>query len=322
MLLGVRNLRSAFFLDEGELWAVDGISFDVEAGETVGLVGESGCGKTIVALSILNLIPHPGRVVSGRVSFEGRDLLRLEPEEMRKVRGAGIGIVFQEAAAALNPVYRLGTPLADVIRLPRGLARPDAWREAVQVRAAMGSPEPEQRARSAPFELAGGMKQRAMIAIAMAGRPKLLIADEPTTALDLTVQAEISDLLRHIQDEYQMAILLISHDLQLVTEMADRTMVMYTGRLVETAATTNLIDDPRHPYTQGLLGAIPVLGAGSDTPLEGIPGAVPDLLDLPSGCTFHPRCRLADDECKLEAPPLEDVAYRHPCACYKVRVQT
>lgn len=322
MLLSVRDLRSAFFLDEGELWAVDGISFDVEAGETVGLVGESGCGKTIVALSILNLIPHPGRVVSGRVLFEGRDLLRLQPEEMRKVRGAGIGIVFQEAAAALNPVYRIGGQIADVIRLHRGLNKHDARREAVQVLGAMGIPEPEKRARSYPFELSGGMKQRAMIAIAMAGRPKLLIADEPTTALDLTVQAEITDLLRHLQDEYLMAILLISHDLELVAEMADRMMVMYTGRLVETADTKELVGAPKHPYTQGLLGAIPVLGAGSDTPLEGIPGAVPDLLDLPSGCTFHPRCRLADDECTLEPPPLEPVAYRHQCACYKVRVQT
>jgi oligopeptide/dipeptide ABC transporter ATP-binding protein len=322
MLLSVRDLRSAFFLDEGELWAVDGISFDVEAGETVGLVGESGCGKTIVALSILNLIPHPGRVVSGRVLFEGKDLLRLQPEEMRKVRGAGIGIVFQEAAAALNPVYRIGGQIADVIRLHRGLARRDARREAVQVLGAMGIPEPEKRARSYPFELSGGMKQRAMIAIAMAGRPKLLIADEPTTALDLTVQAEITDLLRHLQDEYLMAILLISHDLELVAEMADRMMVMYTGRLVETADTKELVGAPKHPYTQGLLGAIPVLGAGSDTPLEGIPGAVPDLLDLPSGCTFHPRCRLADEECTLEPPPLELVAYRHQCACYKVRVQT
>jgi oligopeptide/dipeptide ABC transporter ATP-binding protein len=322
MLLSVRDLRSAFFLDEGELWAVDGISFDVEAGETVGLVGESGCGKTIVALSILDLIPHPGRVVSGRVLFEGRDLLRLPPEEMRRVRGAGIGIIFQEAAAALNPVYRIGNQIADVIRLHRGLARRDAWSEAVKVLAAMGIPEPEKRARSYPFELSGGMKQRAMIAIAMAGRPKLLIADEPTTALDLTVQAEISDLLRQIQDEYRMAILIISHDLELVADMADRTMVMYTGRLVETADTKELVGEPMHPYTQGLIGAIPVLGAGSETPLEGIPGAVPDLLDLPSGCTFHPRCRLADDECKLEPPPLEDAAHRHQCACYKVRVQT
>ncbi|MEE8561059.1 MAG: ABC transporter ATP-binding protein, partial [Gemmatimonadota bacterium] len=254
MLLSVRDLRSAFFLDEGELWAVDGISFDVEAGETVGLVGESGCGKTIVALSILNLIPHPGRVVSGRVLFEGRDLLRLQPEEMRKVRGAGIGIVFQEAAAALNPVYRIGGQIADVIRLHRGLNKHDARREAVQVLGAMGIPEPEKRARSYPFELSGGMKQRAMIAIAMAGRPKLLIADEPTTALDLTVQAEITDLLRHLQDKYLMAILLISHDLELVAEMADRMMVMYTGRLVETADTKELVGAPKHPYTQGLLG--------------------------------------------------------------------
>jgi oligopeptide/dipeptide ABC transporter ATP-binding protein len=320
MLLSVRDLRSAFFLDEGELWAVDGISFDVDVGETVGLVGESGCGKTIVALSILDLIAYPGRVVSGTVNFEGRDILRLPREEMRKVRGAGIGIVFQEAAAALNPVYRIGNQIADVIRLHQGLDKHAAWHEAVRVLGAMGIPEPEKRARSYPFELSGGMKQRAMIAIAMAGQPKLLIADEPTTALDLTVQAEISDLLRHIQDEYRMAILLISHDLELVADMADRMMVMYTGRLVEIADTKDLVSEPKHPYTQGLIGAIPELGAGAGAPLESIPGAVPDLLDLPQGCTFHPRCALADEECTVKPPPLNNVAYRRECACYKVWV--
>jgi oligopeptide/dipeptide ABC transporter ATP-binding protein len=322
MLLSVRDLRSAFFLDEGELWAVDGISFDVDAGETVGLVGESGCGKTIVALSILDLIPYPGRVVSGRVSFEGRDLLDLSPEEMRQVRGAGIGIVFQEAAAALNPVYRIGDQIADVIRLHRGLDRRDAKREAVEVLGAMGIPEPEKRARSYPFELSGGMKQRAMIAIAMAGQPKLLIADEPTTALDLTVQAEIADLLEHIQDQYRMAILIISHDLEFVAEMSDRLMVMYTGRIVESGRTRDLVTAPDHPYTKGLLGAIPRLGAGSTEPLQGIPGAVPDLLDLPTGCTFHPRCPLADDDCLSEPPPIRTVDTARECACFRVRVRT
>ncbi len=322
MLLSVRDLRSAFFLDEGELWAVDGISFDVDTGETVGLVGESGCGKTIVAHSIIDLIPHPGRVVSGRVMFDGQDLGRLTPEQMRKVRGGGIGIVFQEASAALNPVYRIGDQISDVLRLHRGMNKQEAWKETVRVLGEMSIPEPEKRAKSYPFELSGGMKQRAMIAIAMAGRPRLLIADEPTTALDLTVQAEIVDLLEHLKQQYRMAILIISHDLEMVAEMSDRLMVMYTGRIVEIGRTRDLIEAPEHPYTQGLLAAIPRLGAGSGEPLRGIGGAVPDLLNLPSGCTFHPRCPLADDGCTIEPPPIKTVGYGRQCACYKVGVRT
>jgi peptide/nickel transport system ATP-binding protein len=320
MLLSVRDLKSSFFLDEGEVRAVDGISFDVDIGETVGLVGESGCGKTIVALSILDLIPHPGKVVSGRIALDGQDLLTLMPEEKRKVRGAQIGLVFQEAAAALNPVYRIGDQIADVIHLHQGLGKQEASREAVRILGEMGIPEPEKRARSYPFELSGGMKQRAMIAIAMSGKPKLLVADEPTTALDLTVQAEIIDLLEHLQEQYRMAILIISHDLEMVADMAHRMMVMYTGRIVEIADTKELIVEPKHPYTQGLLGAIPHLGAGSNAPLVGIPGAVPDLLDLPEGCTFHPRCPIADEDCRVEPPPMKNIGYRGQCACFKVRM--
>ena len=320
MLLSVRDLKSSFFLDEGELKAVDGISFDVDVGETVGLVGESGCGKTIVALSILDLIPHPGRVVSGRIALDGQDVLSKTPEEKRRVRGALIGLVFQEAAAALNPVYRIGDQISDVIQLHQGLGKQEASREAVRILGEMGISEPEKRARSYPFELSGGMKQRVMIAIAMSGKPKLLVADEPTTALDLTVQAEIVELLEHIQEQYRMAILLISHDLDMVADMAHRMMVMYTGRIVEIADTKDLIAQPKHPYTQGLLGAIPHLGAGSETPLVGIPGAVPDLLDLPEGCTFHPRCPIADVDCRVEAPPMRNIGYRGQCACFKVRM--
>jgi len=318
MLLSVRDLKSSFFLDEGELKAVDGISFDVDVGETVGLVGESGCGKTIVALSILDLIPHPGRVVSGRVALDGQNVLSMTPEEKRKVRGAQIGLVFQEAAAALNPVYRIGDQIADVVQLHQGLAKHEASREAVRILGEMGIPEPEKRARSYPFELSGGMKQRAMIAIAMGGKPRLLVADEPTTALDLTVQSEIIDLLEHIQEQYRMAILVISHDLEMVADMAHRMMVMYAGRIVEVADTKDVIAEPRHPYTQGLLAAIPHLGAGSNAPLVGIPGAVPDLLDLPEGCAFHPRCPIADADCRVTVPPLKSIGYRGQCACFKV----
>ena len=318
MLLSVRDLRSSFFLDEGELRAVDGISFDLEEGETLGLVGESGCGKTIVALSILDLIPPPGRVIGGQVLFEGQDVLQMEPEELRSVRGAGIGLVFQEPAAALNPVYTIGRQISDVLRLHRGLDRREAWREAVRLLGEMDIPEPEKRAKSYPFELSGGMKQRALIGIAVAGRPKLLIADEPTTALDLTVQAEILELLARLQEQHRMAILIISHDLEMVAETADRLMVMYTGRIVEAARTADLVAEPKHPYTQGLLAAILELGAGSEAPLEGIPGAVPDLLDLPSGCTFHPRCSIGDGECTAEAPVLAQIGRGRKCACFKV----
>ena len=317
MLLSVRDLRSAFFLDEGELWAVDSVSFDVDAGETVGLVGESGCGKTIVALSLLRLIPHPGRVVSGRIMFDGTDLLLLRPEPLRRVRGAGIGMIFQEASAALNPVYRIGKQIADVLRLHQGLTKHAADRAAVRMLGQMGIPEPEKRARSYPFELSGGMKQRAMIAIAMAGQPKLLVADEPTTALDLTVQAEIIDLLLYMQHQHHMAILIISHDLEMVAGMAHRMMVMYTGRIVETAHTRDFLAEPEHPYSKGLLAAIPQLGAGSRTPLTAIGGAVPDLLALPEGCTFHPRCPHADDECLVSPPPMKSVGDSRACACYK-----
>jgi len=247
-------------------------------------------------------------------------VLSMSHEEKRAVRGAQIGLVFQEASAALNPVYRIGDQIADVIRLHQGLTKQTASREAVKTLGEMGIPEPEKRAKSYPFELSGGMKQRAMIAIAMSGRPKLLVADEPTTALDLTVQAEIVELLQQIQDQYRMAILVISHDLEMVADMAHRMMVMYAGRIVEIADTSDLIATPKHPYTQGLLSAIPRLGSGSGAPLQGIPGAVPDLLDLPKGCAFHPRCPIADEDCRVGPPEVKNIGYRRQCACYKVRM--
>jgi oligopeptide/dipeptide ABC transporter ATP-binding protein len=321
MLLSVKDLCASFFLDEGELRVVDGVSFDIEAGQTLGVVGESGCGKTIVALALLDLIPSPGGVVGGEVLFEGRDLRAMAPNQLRRIRGAEIGLVFQEPAAALNPVYSIGRQLSEVLQYHRGLGRREAWREAVKALGDIGIPEPEARARSYPFQLSGGMKQRALIAIATAGRPKLLIADEPTTALDVTVQAEILELLAELQAEHEMAILLISHDLEMVSEMAEEVVVMYTGRVAEAGPTRALIDSPRHPYTQGLLGAIPKLGSGSDTPLVGIPGSVPDLLDLPSGCTFHPRCELADETCSVERPSLIPIGRDVRCACFKAEAE-
>ena len=318
MLIEVRNLKSYFFLDEGILKAVDDVSFVIEERETVALVGESGCGKTIVALSLLDLIPSPGRIVDGQILFNGQDLRTMDAERMRQVRGRHIGLVFQEPGVALNPVYTVGNQIAEVLRLHRALTKREARAEAVQLLGDVGIADPEQRAKAYPFELSGGMQQRALIATAIAGRPELLIADEPTTALDPTVQAEILDLLRHLQDEYNMALLLITHDIGVVAEMADRVMVMYTGKIVETADVHTLFRDARHPYTQGLLRSAPQLGVGRGEPLRGIPGTVPDFLELPPGCTFHPRCNLADDGCTTVFPPIEEIAPGRQCACYKV----
>ena len=318
MLLQVENLTSYFFLDEGPLKAVDGISFHIDEKETVSLVGESGCGKTIVALSLLNLIPSPGRVVSGRIVFDGVDLRHVTAERLRQIRGGGIGMIFQEPGAALNPVYTIGYQIAEVLRLHRGLSKHEADAEAVRLLGETGIPEPEKRARAYPFELSGGMRQRAVIAIAISARPKLLIADEPTTALDQTVQKEIIKLLVYLQEQYKMAILLITHDLGVVAEMAARVMVMYTGKLVEVAPTHVLFQAPKHPYTQGLLNSIPRLGAGRKEPLRGIPGSVPDFMSLPSGCTYHPRCPIGDESCQLEFPPIRDISHLRQCACYKV----
>lgn len=318
MLLEVRDLASYYFLDEGVLKAVDGVSFDMDAGETVALVGESGCGKTVVALSLLDVVPSPGRIVRGSVRFEGTDVLQASPSAKRRIRGGGIGIVFQEPGAALNPVHTVGRQIADVVQLHRGLTRHEADAEAVRLLGVMGIPAPEKRVNAYPHELSGGMRQRATIAVAVSARPRLLVADEPTTALDVTVQDEILDLLSHLRETRQMALLLITHDIGVVERIARRVMVMYTGKLVEVGAARELFHDPRHPYTRGLLRSALKLGAGKETPLAGIPGAVPDLLALPEGCTFHPRCPIAEDGCTAAFPPLEPVADGRRCACYKV----
>ena len=318
MLLSVQNLSTYFFLEEGVLRAVDDVSFEIAENETVALVGESGCGKTIVALSIVNLVSAPGRIVHGKILLNGDDVLNAPAERIREIRGRQIGMVFQEPGAALNPVFTIGYQLREVLQLHRGLSRREAQGEAVRLLGETGIPEPERRARAYPFELSGGMCQRAVIALAISARPKLLIADEPTTALDVTVQAEILELLRYLQDQHKMAILLITHDLGVVAEMAQRVLVMYTGKLVEMARTDALFRIPKHPYTQGLLDSVLRLGAGQNKPLCGIPGAVPDFLDLPSGCTFHPRCPIGDSRCTNEFPPLREIAIGRSCACYKV----
>ncbi|MEX2273624.1 MAG: ABC transporter ATP-binding protein [Vicinamibacterales bacterium] len=317
MLLHVEDLATHFFLDEGVLRAVDGVSFDIREAETVALVGESGCGKTIVALSILKLVQWPGRIVRGRILLDGEDLIAVSTERLRQARGGEVGLIFQEPGASLNPVFTIGAQLVEVLRLHRGLTRGEARREAVRLLDDVGIPDANKRFNSYPFELSGGMRQRVAIALAVSGRPKLLIADEPTTALDVTVQAEILKLLRHIQSEYGMAILIISHDIGVVASIAERVLVMYTGRIVEEAPARTLFRAPVHPYTRGLLAATPRLGTGRGTPLAGIPGTVPDLLALPEGCTFHPRCPIGDHGCITDVPVLIELAPNHRCACYK-----
>ena len=317
MLLTVENLSTYFFLDEGQLRAVDDVSFTVDKQETVALVGESGCGKTIVALSLINLVSLPGRIIGGRVLFQDKDVLTVGEEELRKIRGREIGMVFQEPGEALNPVYTVGYQISEVLQIHKGLPKHEADKEAVRLLGDMGIPEPEKRAKAYPYELSGGMQQRAVIAIATSAQPKLLIADEPTTALDVTVQAEILDLLRYLQEQYKMAILLITHDLGIVAEMAQRVMVMYTGKLIEIAQTVDLFQQPKHPYTKGLLDSIPRFRTGQKGVLQGIPGSVPDFLQLPSGCTFHPRCLLAESTCTSEFPPLQEIEHGRYCACYR-----
>ncbi len=319
MLVEVKNLKSYFFLDEGVLKAVDDLSFSIAEQETVALVGESGCGKTIVALSLLDLIPSPGRVVDGQLLFDGQDLRTIEPEQMRLIRGRQIGLVFQEPGVALNPVYTVGHQIAEVLRLHGSLTRHEAHVESVKLLGDVGIGNPEQRARAYPFELSGGMQQRVLIATAIAGQPKLLIADEPTTALDPTVKMEILDLLRYLQAEYRMALLLITHDIGVVAEMADRVLVMYAGKIVEAGDTKSLFQDPRHPYTRGLLSSVPQLGVGRGEALRGIPGSVPDFLELPPGCTFHPRCKIAVQGCKTAFPPTRRIAPGRQCACFNVK---
>ena len=316
MLLSVRGLRTRFERDGRVTWPVDDVTFGIGGGETLGLVGESGSGKSMVARSILDLVPPPGRIVAGEIEFEGRDVRAMSGLEKRRLRGGGIGMVFQDPGASLNPVFRVGVQIADVVRLHRGGSRAEARRTAVRLLGDLGLPEPEVRARAYPFELSGGMRQRAQIAVAVAGKPELLIADEPTTALDATVQAEICDLLKYVQGEFGMSILLISHDLAMLTDMADRIMVMYAGRIVEVGHWTALSREPLHPYTRGLMGAIPHLGSGAGTRLESIPGSVPDLGALPPGCAFHPRCPDSADDCLTAPPPLLDVGDRL-CACYR-----
>jgi oligopeptide/dipeptide ABC transporter ATP-binding protein len=302
-LVEVENLQVHFFGGEHPVRAVDGVSIDIAEGETVALVGESGCGKSVTAMSLARLVPQPpGRYAGGRVLFGGRDALAMNEHELRSLRGREISYIFQEPGSALNPVFTIGWQITEAIKLHRPDA--DARAEALEMMRLVGIPEPEQRLRSYPHELSGGQQQRVMIAMALACRPKLLVADEPTTALDVTIQAQILDLLRDLQKQLGMAMLLITHNLGLVAETAHRVNVMYAGRMVESGEATDVLAAPRHPYTRALLEAVPKL-AGAEGRLKAIEGNVPNPAELPSGCKFHPRCAFARERCRAEEPAWE-----------------
>jgi peptide/nickel transport system ATP-binding protein/oligopeptide transport system ATP-binding protein len=318
-LLKIRNLHTYFFLDEGVLKAVDGIDLDLREGETLGIVGESGCGKSVTALSILQLIPSPpGKIVKGEITFEGTDLLVLSEAEMRKIRGRSISMIFQEPMTSLNPVFQVGDQISEILRLHEGISRKEAWERSIEMLRMVGIPSPERRVKEYPHHLSGGMRQRAMIAMAMACSPKLMIADEPTTALDVTIQAQILELMTHLRQEKTMSLILITHNLGVIAETVQNVMVMYAGRIFEYADVRSIFVNPRHPYTQGLLNSIPRVDR-EDTKkgrLEAIPGLVPSLLDLPKGCKFSERCKYAFHPCAGEEPPLREVDSGHWVRCW------
>ena len=316
-LLRVRGLRTQFLTDRGAVHAVNGVSFSVRAGETLALVGESGCGKTAAMLSVLRLLPaHRTRVHAQEVSFRGRDLLSLADEEMRRIRGAEIAMVFQDPRASLNPVLSIGRQLTESLEVHRGLGPRDARERAVDLLHSVGIPGPDSRLDDYPHQFSGGMCQRVMIAMALSCDPDLLIADEPTTALDVTIQAQILELVSELRATRQMAMIWISHDLSVVASLADRVAVMYAGSIVETAPAKRLFESPAHPYTQGLLASLPALHAGSTNRLTAIPGQPPDMTYPPGGCAFAERCPHAFDRCRAETPPLLAVAEGARAACW------
>lgn len=290
-ILDVRGLKTFFFTEDGVVKAVDGVDFSVKAGEVLGLVGESGCGKSVSSFSILRLVGAPGKIVDGEIIFEGRDILQVSKDEMVKIRGDRISMIFQQPQSSLNPVFRVGEQVAEVLILHKGIKKKDAWKRAVELLTQVGIPDPEKKANAYPHELSGGQAQRVMIAMALALSPKLLIADEPTTALDVTIQAQILDLISELREKTNTAVILITHDLGIIAETAQRVAVMYAGEIVEFADVEPIFDTPLHPYTQGLIGSIPVLGHVVER-LEVIPGLVPNLINLPIGCRFEPRCLL------------------------------
>jgi oligopeptide transport system ATP-binding protein len=296
--------------------AVDGVSFELNAGETLGIVGESGSGKSVTAMSIMRLISRPGRIVEGRVLYDGRDLAKLSESEMQGIRGESIAMIFQDPMTSLNPVFKVGWQVGEPLMLHRGESKAKAFASAVSVLAKVGIPSPGDRARDYPHHFSGGMRQRAMIAMGLTTTPKVLIADEPTTALDVTIQAQILELLRTVNREFGTATILITHNLGVVAGMCERVMVMYAGKVVESGPTEDVFAHPTHPYTWSLLRSIPRLDAERHEPLKPIEGLPPDLIDLPSGCAFHPRCPFAIEKCSRDVPPLNRVGDTQLAACW------
>ena len=321
-LIRLKNLTTRFFTPEGVVKAVEKVSFGIDKGRTLGVLGESGCGKSVTALTIMRLIPDPpGKILEGEIEFESSDLLKISPAAMRQVRGKDIAMIFQEPMTSLNPVYTIGDQIAETYVIHQGMGKPEAFQRASEMLRLVGISAPERRVHEYPHQLSGGMRQRAMIAMAMACRPKLLIADEPTTALDVTIQAQILDLMLGLQEEVGMAIMMITHNLGVIAEVSDRVVVMYAGEVVEVSPLDALFLDPRHPYTTGLMRSIPRLGHKfkyGKKPLQEIPGLVPNLIRLPKGCLFAPRCNYALNRCRSQRPPLFALGAEHGAKCWLV----
>ncbi len=317
-LLKVEDLHTQFFTEEGVVNAVNGVSYDVMPGEILGLVGESGCGKTVSALSILRLIPSPpGKISSGTIEFEGKDILKMGDEEVRHIRGNKIGMIFQEPMTSLNPVLTIGRQLTETLELHLKMDKQAATQRAIELLEMVGIPEAKARIKDYPHQFSGGMRQRVMIAMALSCNPKLLLADEPTTALDVTIQAQILELLTRLTRELGTSVIIITHNLGVVARYADRVNVMYAGRVIESASAINLYHNPQHPYTLGLLRSVPRLDTMHKSKLEAIEGMPPDLINMGNGCSFQPRCRFAVDRCEEEVPPLVSVGSEHIAACWE-----
>jgi oligopeptide/dipeptide ABC transporter ATP-binding protein len=317
-LLEVKDLRTSFFTPQGEVRAVDGVSFSAFPGKLMGLVGESGSGKTVSVLSIMRLLPESARIAGGSIIFEGSNLLKLSEAEMRGVRGAKIAMIFQEPMTSLNPVFTIGSQIAEAIKLHQHTGRQETRDRTIEALRMVGIADAERRIKDYPHQLSGGMRQRVMIAMALACRPKLLIADEPTTALDVTIQAQILDLIRELQVRLGLAVILVTHDLGIVAEYADDVTILYAARVMEQTSAAELFRNPLCPYTKGLLASIPGLDGGHQHRLQAIPGTIPSALNPPSGCRFHPRCPIATDECARVEPPLEVKVPGHHVACIRV----
>ncbi|MCH2527652.1 MAG: ABC transporter ATP-binding protein [Dehalococcoidia bacterium] len=317
-LLEVKNLRTHFYTFEGVVKAVDGVSYDLEEGETLGLVGESGCGKSVSAMSLMRLIPDPpGKIVDGEILFEGQDVLQLSMDEMRHIRGAKMSMVFQEPMTSLNPVLNLEKQLGETLQLHKGMTKQEARQESVELLARVGIPDPERRVRQYPHQFSGGMRQRVMIAMALSCNPRVIIADEPTTALDVTIQAQILELMKGLTQEFGVAMIVITHNLGVVARYADRMNIMYAGKIIERGESAEIYSNPRHPYTVGLLKSVPRLDLPRRTRLDPIEGQPPDLIAVPKGCAFRARCKWAVDKCATDEPGLETVAEGHYSACWR-----